>query len=101
MALISPSHQLFQEYRQLLLDRLSVEKGRLIQQTLVYDCEGIKPGISKDDSQAWKEAIQIATDNYCENLGKVYIINAPWVFTSIWKVNDRFDTHFWAGQSVL
>merc|ERR1711939_553250 len=78
------------EYEKFLRDRLpvcSAIAGRLIETSCtIMDLKGV--GIS----QFWKvknyvqEASSISQNNYPETMGKFYIINAPWAFSTVWSL---------------
>ncbi len=69
------------------MDHLSMNSGTIIKQMMVFDLNGFgTKHIHRDGMRALKNSIKISSDNYTETLGKCYIINAPWVFSGVWKV---------------
>ncbi|KAL8277621.1 hypothetical protein RQP46_010053 [Phenoliferia psychrophenolica] len=78
------------EYEKFQRDRLpicSAITGHLIETSCtIMDLKGV--GIT----QFWKvknfvqEAAAISQNNYPESMGKFYIINAPWAFSSVWSL---------------
>lgn len=77
------------EYERFLRDRLPVcseVAGHLIETSCtIMDLKGV--GIS----QFWKvkgfvqAAAAVSSNNYPETMGKFYVINAPWAFTTVWS----------------
>lgn len=64
----------------------SVAAGRRIEQTCsILDLKGASMGMmSKQVYSFIKIATSVAQDNYPEMLGKMFIINAPMLFSGIW-----------------
>jgi len=81
--------RLMVEYERFLRDRLPVcseVAGHLIETSCtIMDLKGV--GIS----QFWKvkgfvqAAAAMSSNNYPETMGKFYVINAPWAFTTVWS----------------
>lgn len=81
--------KLIVEYERFLRDRLPVcseVNGHLIETSCtIMDLKGV--GVS----QFWKvkdyvqKASGMSANNYPETMGKFYIINAPWAFTTVWS----------------
>jgi len=68
--------------------------GKLVDKTLsIVDLKGFS--IPMFDARMRKYlsiVIKLSQDNYPEMLGKMYVINAPWVFTTVWKfISARLD----------
>lgn len=59
--------------------------------TNVFDAEGLTLGMFDSNTRSFLSAIsKIDSDNYPETLGKLLIINAPFVFHTIWSVVSTF-----------
>ncbi|KAI5478787.1 hypothetical protein MNV49_004613 [Pseudohyphozyma bogoriensis] len=92
-AVTTPERQmqsLVVEYEKFQRDRLPICSdlaGHLIETSCtIMDLKGV--GLS----QFWKvkgyvqEAASISQNNYPESMGKFYIINAPWAFSTVWSL---------------
>ena len=70
----------------------SAVRGEQVQQTLtILDMSGF--GVSMMSKQMYallKKGSGIMQDNYPENLGKMYIVNAPMLFTGVWAIAKGF-----------
>lgn len=81
---------LVNEYEKLADPRLPAccrKAGKLLETCCtIMDLKGV--GITKVSSVYGyvKQASSISQDHYPERLGKLYIINAPWGFGSVWSV---------------
>jgi hypothetical protein len=81
---------LVNEYEKLADPRLpacSRKAGKLLETCCtIMDLKGV--GITKVSSVYGyvKQASSISQDHYPERLGKLYLINAPWGFGSVWSV---------------
>lgn len=70
----------------------SAERGEQVQQTLtILDMNGF--GVSMMSKQMYallQKGSGIMQDNYPENLGKMFIVNAPMLFTGVWAIAKGF-----------
>mmetsp|Transcript_10363 Transcript_10363/g.38221 ORF Transcript_10363/g.38221 Transcript_10363/m.38221 type:complete len:496 (-) Transcript_10363:681-2168(-) len=80
-----------QEYELLMKHRmpeLSAQRGYTIDQTLsIFDLKGLKfSTFNKITRDFFKTVSKMDADNYPEMLGKLYIVNAPSFFRTIWSL---------------
>lgn len=83
-----------QEYEKLMKVKFpacSLMAGRHIDQSFsILDVGGIKiKDFNKDLRRMLKNLLGLASDNYPETMGKMFIINAPTIFTIIWTFIKR------------
>jgi len=55
-------------------------------QVVIVDLKGLAMSVDRVGLRVFKKTIQIDQDYYPEALGKLFIINAPWVFFPLWRV---------------
>jgi len=76
------------EYNALHLDKLSVEKGKLMRMVLLYDLAGCGPQHlrSKHGWDMIRSTLKITQDNYPESMRECWLINVPKLFTMAWQL---------------
>ena len=62
------------------------------QQVTIIDLDGLRMGDALDSGvqELLKDMIKIDSDNYPEMSGKMFIVNAPFLFKSVWGVISSF-----------
>jgi hypothetical protein len=60
------------------------------QQVVIMDLKGLSFKIDFAALSVFKRTIEIDQNYYPERLGKLYMINAPWIFKSYWAVIKHF-----------
>ncbi|KAG8465243.1 hypothetical protein KFE25_012606 [Diacronema lutheri] len=80
------------ELRQIIMDELSVETGKLVQSVQVKDLHGLGLAALREPSaiKTLQEIITTCTSMYPESLATLYIINAPFFFPMAWSVVSTF-----------
>lgn len=64
---------------------------RLYKHVVVFDLSGLSLShLNKDNRTIITKLIKLSSDYYCETLWKMFIINAPYTFRSVWGVFKRF-----------
>ena len=94
------------EYKILMLDQLAYQRekvfiekqterskqitapyGVMVQSNIIRDLSGFgMANVGTDGQTVMKWILEIAADNYPELLYKSHMINAPWIFNSIWWI---------------
>eukprot|EP01006_Ploeotia_vitrea_P011780 TRINITY_DN31290_c0_g1_i1.p1 TRINITY_DN31290_c0_g1~~TRINITY_DN31290_c0_g1_i1.p1 ORF type:complete len:423 (-),score=209.23 TRINITY_DN31290_c0_g1_i1:61-1155(-) len=75
------------ENKAALVKRLTEERGEIVRNCKVMDLSGLGVNALHREGIAYlQHLIKISQDNYPEMLGNLYIINAPWIFSSVWRV---------------
>jgi len=72
----------------------TIAAGKIVDKTLsIIDLKGFSITMFDSKTRLYLSTIiKLSSDNYPEMLGKMYVINAPWVFTQVWKfVSSRLD----------
>ncbi|KEP66707.1 UNVERIFIED_CONTAM: CRAL/TRIO domain-containing protein [Hammondia hammondi] len=73
------------EFRNILLDRLSRQKGRLVQATSILDLEGLSArSINRHALGILRQLIYVTSENYPESLSHIFFINTPRLFSAVW-----------------
>jgi hypothetical protein len=81
------------EYQQrVLLPRESKKRGQLLDKMcVIMDLHGLGVGhLSRVNLNALQRLTKIDQNNYPECLGKLFIVNAPWIFGSVWGFIKTF-----------
>ena len=82
------------EYEKLIKYRFkacSIKSGKHIEQsTTILDLKGVSLSSFPSIAGLVKEVSKIAQDYYPEMLGKMYIVNAPMLFSAIWNLVKPF-----------
>jgi hypothetical protein len=66
------------------------QKIAVDKQIIVFDLKGLSYAIHATALSAFKATLQIDQDYYPESLHRLYMINAPWFFTGLWKMLSAF-----------
>jgi len=67
--------------------RLTKETGKVIRHTKIFDLDGLGVHFMDRGFMAYFRAIMsLAQDNYPEMMGRVYVVNVPWAFSTFWRV---------------
>ncbi|OAX41098.1 hypothetical protein K503DRAFT_767964 [Rhizopogon vinicolor AM-OR11-026] len=86
--------RLIVEYEKFLTERLpacSTAAGHPVETICtILDLKGVSLSAFYKVSDYVNEASKIGQDRYPECMGKFYIINAPWTFTTVWSVIKRW-----------
>jgi hypothetical protein len=73
------------EKRALLQEEASARSGKLIRFCRILDLEGVgRQHLNPSGISMLKSILGQGTSNYPETLGTMFIVNAPWAFSSIW-----------------
>ncbi|PFH35608.1 hypothetical protein BESB_052590 [Besnoitia besnoiti] len=74
------------EFRNVLLDRLSRETGRLVTATFILDLQGFSAkSINRRTIGLLRHLICISNENYPESVGHIFFINTPRLFSVVWS----------------
>lgn len=77
-------HMEIMEFR---LDSESQRRGELVQQiTVIMDLKNLSFKPDSAAMAAFKDTIKMDQNCYPERLGDLFIINAPWIFSTLWPV---------------
>jgi hypothetical protein len=70
----------------------SAVTGVRIEQSLtISDLKDLSmSSINKKIYALLKQASALTSDNYPENMGNMFVVNAPWAFTAVWSVCKSF-----------
>jgi phosphatidylinositol/phosphatidylcholine transfer protein len=75
------------ENKAALVARLSRERGVVMRVSKVLDLSGLGiRALHRQGLSYLQTCIRMGQDNYPEMLGNLYIINAPWLFKSLWAI---------------
>ena len=86
-------HVLCMEYQQrFLLPRESKRRGMLLDKlAVIMDLHGLgRRHLTSIALSALQKQSRIDQDNYPECLGKLFIVNAPWIFSTVWSIIKGF-----------
>ncbi|KAK8790895.1 hypothetical protein WA158_005526 [Blastocystis sp. Blastoise] len=79
------------EWRIRLFNKLSAESGQLIRMVAIQDIGGVGLNFVSNTLISYFKAIShVTSDNYPETMHKSFIINIPYVFTTLWGLVKPF-----------
>jgi acyl-CoA-binding protein len=86
-------HVMVMEYQlKVLFPRESMRRGEIVDKVIVInDLEGLgAQHVSTTVLGFLKTMSRSDQDNYCDHLHKLYVVNAPWIFSVAWRVIKTF-----------
>jgi len=84
---LTVQHVRMQELMRVRCEHASAEAGKCVDKVVcVMNLKGLSYRLDTEALRAFRINLQIDTDFYPERLKYLYMINAPWFFTSIWAM---------------
>lgn len=83
------------EYRAIQLDMKSRTSGKLVRNTIIRDLEGLSvTNISATLLGRVQRILDVSSKYYPETASSVHLVNAPWIFNTVWKgIKLWFNAH--------
>jgi len=84
---ITEYHLYHMENKLGLLERLGAETGHIVRTCKIMDLSGLgTKHLNTSGLGYFRELLHLSQIHYPEMLGRVYLVNSPWVFKFVWKI---------------